>query len=339
MIIRIVVALVVVLLGGLGYFIYWGSQPTLDEEAYDRLDEFIKLDPPTGDTMSVMTFNIGYLSGMTNNTATPADYGLFQDNLEKAVSLINVYHPNIIGLQEVDVASKRSYYQNQTDSLAIKAEYPWAFRSVNWDKRYVPFPYWPPKYHFGNVISGQSVLSDFPLSRPQKLALQRPDQPFYRDAFYLDRLLQVVDIDLGDKAIKLMNVHMEAYDEETRVLQAERVRRMYELYKDRFAILLIGDFNSSPPGAANGSKAMEVLMGAEDIRSAIDLLDYEQNPAPHYTFSSATPDRMIDFVLYNENFITKVDAKVLSEAGEISDHLPVYFEFFIHKEIGFFRQF
>ena len=120
---------------------------------------------------------------------------------------------------------------------------------------------------------------------------------------------------------------------------AERVRRMYELYKDRFAILLIGDFNSSPPGAANGSKAMEVLMGAEDIRSAIDLLDYEQNPAPHYTFSSATPDRMIDFVLYNENFITKVDAKVLSEAGEISDHLPVYFEFFIHKEIGFFRQF
>ena len=57
----------------------------------------------------------------------------------------------------------------------------------------MPFPYGLPSVNFGKVVSGQSILSKYSLSDYSRIVLERvEDNPFYRDAFYLDRLVQVV---------------------------------------------------------------------------------------------------------------------------------------------------
>ncbi len=336
---KIIIAVLIILVAAFLYFVYWGSRPTLSANYYDQLRNHIKLRVQKPDTMTAMTFNVGYMSGMTNNLPVDRDYSLFANNLERAISLVDRYHPSFVGLQEVDFIAERSFYQNQLDSIVVRCEYPWSFRSVNWDKRYVPFPYWPFSDHFGNVISGQAILSDYPVTNAQRLVLKRPDQFFLRDAFYISRLLQFTDVDLGGISIRVMNVHLEAFDEETRIAQAKTVKDIYELYSDRFAIIIMGDFNSEPPSEESGSEAMKIILSAKNIRSAIDLEDYNKNKEINYTYSSEEPQRKIDYILYNDNFIKKIDAKVLHEAGEISDHLPVYFKFYIYHEIDFFRPF
>ena len=72
---------------------------------------------------------------------------------------------------------------------------------------------------------------------------------------------------------------------------------------------------------------MRVIMDAQDIYSAISQQQYQSNPEQYFTFSSANPVYMIDYILYNGSFIKAVDAYVVHEAGEISDHLPVVFDF------------
>ena len=43
--------------------------------------------------------------------------------------------------------------------------------------------------HFGSMLSGQSILSKYPLKDHQRIILERvKDNPFYRDALYLERL-------------------------------------------------------------------------------------------------------------------------------------------------------
>lgn len=79
----------------------------------------------------------------------------------------------------------------------------------------MPFPYWPPSNHFGTMLSGQAILSHYPISegRTHKLT-PHLNAPFYYSAFYLDRLLQVIEVSYHDQFVRIMNVHMKAFDTE-----------------------------------------------------------------------------------------------------------------------------
>jgi len=285
------------------------------------------------DTLSVVTFNIGYLSGMTNNLAVERVEELYHQNLSVALKTLERIEADMIGLQEVDFGSQRSFMYNQLDSLALQLDYPYAYRSVNWDKKFVPFPYWPLGHQFGKMLSGQAILSMFPVVNPQTITLIKPiNTSFVYNAFYIDRLVQVCDLVLapGD-TIRVMNLHLEAFDKETRLAQAETVKQLFESYSDQLPVLLIGDFNS-PPEYLQPDDAMSVIMSAKHIRSAVDSLTYESSPASFNTFNSREPYQMIDYILYNENFITSVGQSVISETGEISDHLPLLMKFVLRGE-------
>ncbi len=65
-----------------------------------------------------------------------------------------------MAFQEIDYGSARRYHVDQEERIASAFHYPYRARAVNWDKRYVAFPYWPPSAHFGKIISGQSVVND-----------------------------------------------------------------------------------------------------------------------------------------------------------------------------------
>ena len=298
-------------------FYFWASSANHSQEEYAQL---IENDFPLSDDedsiITIITYNIGYLSGMTNNLPVPKPQALFDENLLSVYSEFEKFNADIIGLQEIDFHSKRSFYINQQEELQ-KIGYNHVFQTVNWDKKYLPFPYYPLSVHYGEIYSGQSILSKYPLVDINRIVLERAaNNPFYRDAFYLDRLAQVSKLLIGGDTVLLINVHLEAFDAATRTNQTRNIAKLYNKYKDSFPVLLVGDFNSDE-GRKDAS--IRILLEIPGIKSAGHDLGK--------TFPSTNPKVRLDYIFYNEEFIELKSAAVLTSFGEASDHLPVLMEF------------
>ncbi|MEQ8238400.1 MAG: endonuclease/exonuclease/phosphatase family protein [Cyclobacteriaceae bacterium] len=275
-----------------------------------------------GDTLTAISYNLGYLSGMINNMAVEREENIFHENLTLTNQLFAINKPDIVGFQEIDIDSKRSFNYNQVDSISSEMGDINTYTSLNWDKKYVPFPYWPLRFHFGKIISGQSVFSRFPIRKAESQRLIKPlNAPFYYNDFYLDRLIQKVFIVIGDQEVLVMNVHLEAFDTETRQVHFETVKQQYLKYAATHPVILMGDFNSNFEDQEVG---LETLLALPFLRVCYDT------PIKKYlTFSSEKPTVLLDYIFYNDNWIEKVDVKILKEAGQISDHLPVMMRFVI----------
>jgi len=318
----------------LTFFLIRGSNARYLEETYTEILEYNSNEEETfnSDTLSILSFNIGFLSGLTNNEPIRPDYSLFQNNLGKSIQQIQQINPDFIGFQEIDFESKRTYYQNQLDSIARKSEYRNGAKAVNWDKRYIPFPYWPPKVHYGRMLSGQAVLSKYPIVSNERIVLDKPsNNPFYYNAFYIDRLIQIVTVKIDEKTLILMNVHLEAYDKETRRIQAEVLIEQYRLYADKYPVILMGDFNASPEPDSEDPSIIDIFQNEPGLSSAISFDQYQKKPEDYYTFSSEDPYQMIDYIFYN-NEINPIESRVVQEFGMVSDHYPVFFRFTFSNE-------
>ncbi len=314
-------------------FFFWASAGTLPRE---KRSEVITYDLPAGtpssrETFTIMTFNLGYLSAMTNNQPAPCPgKEFFRENLEAFVRLLREIQPDFIGFQEIDFHSRRSHYIDQLRAIAESSGYRYAAEAVNWDKRYVPFPYWPPSVHFGRMLSGQAVLSRWPIISAQRVVLEKPRKaPFYFNALYLDRLAQVVKIQAPDHTLVIFNLHLEAFDRETRERQAQVVLDLYRSLKDLYPILLIGDFNSVPPQAPQ-KKDFPDEPGSDFTRDRT-LHYFLEEPSLRpaevevLTFPSDRPTRKLDYIFYNHEKVEFI--KVFVPKVGSSDHLPVVMEF------------
>lgn len=310
-------------------FYWWAQQGQLDPDQL-HVDSYLEEGSRSdSDTFSIMTFNIGYLSGMTNNMPVKPDKVLFDNNLLKARELIKKWQPDIIGFQEIDIGSSRSYKVNQVSSLS--QGYSYAVTSINWDKKYVPFPYWPPTIHFGEMRSAQAVLSKFQVKQSKRIVLTGPKSaPFYYRAFYLDRLLQVLETSVDGKSLVILNVHLEAFDQETRELQAREVLEVVEQYIGETPLILMGDFNARPPYASEtvtSEKTIKMFLEHPLLDVAVDRETYLASESAHFTFDTAEPYEKLDYIFYSNQSIHSVDVHTLTEAGEISDHYPVFMRF------------
>jgi len=270
---------------------------------------------------SIVTYNIGYLSGMTNNKAIAKPKSLYDANLEKVKDRFKTLKADIIAFQEIDYASARSYKIDQQSEIS-KLGYNYIAQAINWDETYVPFPYWPPSMHFGETKSGQSILSKYPLKEHKRIVLKRvADAPFYRDALYLERLAQVVTVTIENKDVIIINVHLEAFDKATRMQQTDDVIELYNRYSNKYPTILLGDFNSAP---TFDDPAIAKLFNLEDVGNAAFA---EENIAN--TFDTEKPFKRIDYIFYTKKSIEYIDGKVLSEFGQASDHLPVEMQFIL----------
>ena len=303
----------------IGFFL-WASSPNLSSGEYAEVYVMQKEhSAKVKDTYSVLTYNIGYLSGMTNNRAVEKPKELFDNNLNRVIEQIEILKPDLIAFQEIDYDAKRSYHVNQEQRLAEEG-YNFIARSVNWDKKYLPFPYYPPSLHFGEIISGQSILSKYPIEEQVRIVLQRNEKnPFYYDSFYLDRLAQVVKLDLGTHQLVLINVHLEAFDQETRKEQMQVVKKLYLRYSANYPTILLGDFNSD---IRYPDPAIRSLLEIPEIGNSAVSSDGMPN-----TFPSRNPTERLDYIFYSTTFIEEISSQVPQAFGEASDHLPVLLEF------------
>ena len=302
-----------------GIFFFWASSPNYSHNEYSKL--IINNHPPKfnkDSVYSIITYNIGYLSGMTNNKAVAKPKDLFDENLEKVKKELGLLNADIIAFQEIDYASSRSHKVNQQNEIAALG-YNYLAQAINWDETYVPFPYWPPSMHFGRMLSGQSILSKYPLRDHQRIVLERvKSNPFYRDALYLDRLAQVVTVTIENKDLIIINVHLEAYDKPTRERQLDVVIDLFNKYKNDYPTILLGDFNSD---IEYENPVINKLITIDEIGNAAFDSNYD------FTYSSANPFKRIDYIFYSKNSIELIDSKVLKQFGEASDHLPVEMKF------------
>ena len=317
---RIVVRFLLVVIAAFAIFFFWASSPTMDEAEYAKIithEYDTTLD--TDSVYSIVTYNIGYLSGMTNNRAIAKPKELFDSNMKKVLTEIKKVNPDILAFQEIDYNAARSYEVNQEEEIA-KLGYNYVARGVNWDEHYVPFPYWPPSMHFGKIVSGQSILSKYELKDYQRIVLERvADNPFYRDALYLDRLVQVVKVVIEGKEVVVINLHLEAFDKATRVRQFEYVLNLFNSYKTTYPTILLGDFNSK---ARDSEAIIQKIFSMEDVGNAAFSSENPEN-----TFDTKNPVERIDYIFYTENTIEYIEGKVLNELGEASDHYPIEMKF------------
>jgi endonuclease/exonuclease/phosphatase family metal-dependent hydrolase len=317
-------------------FYFWAGAGNLDEDAYVNLQRYEGDFTVPSDTIKVMTYNIGYLSGMTNNRAVERSYELIHSNLLKSSEVLKEINPDIVCLQEIDFNADRSYNFNQLDSLATLLDYPYGASAVNWDKSYVPFPYWPIKYHFGKIVSGQAILSKMLLFNHSAKVLIKPKSvPFYYNKFYLDRLVQIAFLEVSDvDTLVVMNTHLEAFDRETREIQVETVAAMYKELSAKYAVILLGDFNSKPPFANDErdiDNTLKKIYQLDGISEAISEREYLANEDRFFTFDTKNPYERLDYIFYSGTRIKKVDAGVAHQAGKVSDHLPVWMSFILKK--------
>jgi endonuclease/exonuclease/phosphatase family metal-dependent hydrolase len=291
-------------------FVLWASSGRLAEEDLAQVRTYAPAPDTTApDTLTVTTYNIGYLSGMTNNEPVVRPDSLFAANMDQSVRFLREVRPDILGLQEIDFGGARVGHVHQLDTLATRLEYPAAAQAVNWDERYLPFPYGRPAVHFGRTLSGQAVLSRLPIQRHTRNVLPRPPQPFYRSIFYLDRLAQVAVVDLGGRPLVLINVHLEAFQVGTREAQARLVNALYRRLADSdIPTLLLGDFNSQlrRPEEASQDETMRLLLDDTALRPAVTS---SPGDAGHATYPADAPTRRIDYIFYPPRFFKSVGAQ------------------------------
>lgn len=314
-------------------FYFWASSGTQPREKLSEIITYADTPEPPGtqEIFTIMTYNIGYLSGMTNNQPVKRpDKAFFDKNMETFLQLLEEIQPDIIGFQEIDFHSKRSHYVNQLETIAEKAQYKYAAKAINWDRRYMPFPYWPPSLHFGRILSGQAVLSRWPILSTERIVLSKPKStPFYYNAFYLDRLIQVVKIKIGSKNLIILNVHLDAIDRETRENQANRLLDIYRSYKDDYPVLLVGDFNSIPPDAPRKKDFPDEPV--TDFRNDRTIQFFLEDPGlkaantTTFTFPTDSPTRQLDYIFYTHDKIQLIKVFVPTIAS--SDHLPTVMQF------------
>ncbi len=315
-------------------FYFWASSAALNEA---DLETIHKTENPhetqqeqSDSTIQVLTYNIGYLSGLTNNLPIERSRDFVAENLRTVMKAFRDSELDIIALQEIDYEADRSYNLNQAEELARMCDYDFVANLVNWNKKYLPFPYFPLSSHFGKTVSGQSVLSRLPISSQEKIVLPTVESaPFFYQKFYLDRLIQICTLQRQKREIIVMNVHLEAFDSPTRQRQAEIVGEFYKKYAQNYPVILLGDFNSQAPDEAyrkstQYEKTIDKILELPHIQSVVPVSEFGKKE--WNTYPSDAPDQHIDYIFYNRNFWECTKYRIFSETAQASDHLPLWAE-------------
>lgn len=209
----------------------------------------------TGVPFSVLSWNIGYASLDASQdfimdggkNVRPATGENVMRNIAGISETIAALNCDIVLLQEVDTASRRSYYVNQVTRFAGSFNGSSAF-ALNFRSLFVPIPF--PEF-IGRVSSGLLTLNAFETAEAARISLPNPFSWPVRAA-NLKRCLLVSRLPLAgsDACLVLVNLHLEAYDSSGgREAQTKAMLDfLYAEYAKGNYCIAGGDFNQNFPG-------------------------------------------------------------------------------------------
>ncbi len=289
------------------------------------------------DTLTVLTWNIAWGYGWgSEGSGSAKEKAHFDQSLARMVEVIAKLDPDVVFLQEVDFDCTRSHGEDQAAILARGAGFPYVAYAVSWRANWLPFPYWPPKDQFGRMSSGGAILSKRPIVSHRVELLPKPEEnAFWYNLFYLFRYDQRAEIELGERSVPLVNIHLEAFRPANRQSQATHLAGVLASLDDPL-LIFGGDFNSVPEEATllsgfadepgthfEGDRTVATLRAVDEIQDTVPPDTLSKNESEWNTFPSHAPNRKLDYLFYGPGW-ELVEVRVVKEAGAVSDHLPIY---------------
>jgi len=342
-IVRYILGLFLIFAIVLGFVLWWAVGETLPwrsdlhiESDHDAIDAQAK------PAITVATYNIGHGQGIKKNAWDFRDKEVTIAQLEKIAQAMKKIDADIFLLQEVDLDSDRTQRIDEIQFLKKYLSIPYTACALVWKKNYVPFPYWPPKHHIGYVRSANCILSKYKLKNHQSEIFSKPkNNPFWYNWGYIDRGVHKVDAVIGDQEIAIFNVHLEAWDPETREQQIRSLKAFID--ETKLPIILGGDFNTLMPTEEKKSGFIdepEVDFSKEKTLTWF----FEEEPALKFpakradhlhalsrlTFPSDHPTRQIDHIFIRGKELEFIDVYAAGDAFIASDHLPLVAKIAIH---------
>lgn len=293
------------------------------------------------DTLSFLTWNIGYC-GLGKESDFFYDGGKtvvsprqwVDKNLEGAKKILaGAGKADFMLLQEVDINSKRSYYQNQTEAIAqTLPDYNTAI-AVNYDVKFVPKPFTSP---MGKAHGG--LLSLSPYLSTENTRHQYPSSfPWPTQLFFLDRCFLAQKYPLANgKQLVVINTHNSAYDNTGKLKKAE-MDYLKNYLSNEYAkgnyVVVGGDWNQCPPNFNGNAFIKQGMEPYDPSNIAPDFMPegwlWAYDPAVATNRSNltafnqkTTSTTLIDFFLISPN-IELIKVQCIDLQFEYSDHQPV----------------
>ena len=247
--------------------------------------------PPSGKSITVMTYNIFGASGNAN--------------LDSLATVINAAEPDFVLIQEVDSCTPRSGRNvHQAKELAKKTGMKYCYQ-VAWD-RGKDVDDIPDVNNRGGGY-GDAVLSKYEFSDYVKRVIG-PDPTVGGQ----DRAVVFIKVNIEGIDLWVGTTHLDHVKEEkSRIYQANAIKPIVESLDAPF--VLGGDFNAEP-----GTQTIEIMSKYTTFAYRSDKqYTYPSNMFPHYE------KRLIDYITYYpRDYFVEKGYNVLNTA-RASDHMPV----------------
>ena len=242
-------------------------------------------------------------------------------------------------LQEVDRASKRSYFIDQYAAVRSQLpDYAAAF-APNYRNDRVPLPIAEPWRAYGAVESGLASLSRWQPTSSERIQLPG-EFPWPTKIFQLDRCLLVQRFPTASgKELTVVNLHLSAYDKGGE-LKAAQMAFLGDWLQQEYAngnyIVAGGDWNQVPPFFQFDSFMPGRTDGYTQTNISPDFLPADWT----WVYDAATPtnrktrtpyvkgetfETLIDFFVISPN-LTVRRARGIQQGFQFSDHQPIYME-------------
>ena len=304
------------------------------------VQEYVELAKP----IDIISWNIGYCGlGASQDffmdggaMVRPSNKNEVEENLAGVIQTLKQNPADFYLIQELDKASKRSYYIDQTTALAESLDTTLAY-TYNFKALFVPYPLSP----IGKVASGVGLFTRYPFTEAYRFALPVPFK-WPVSTVNLKRCMLITRFPLEcGKELVIAVLHLEAYDEgEGKIAQTKAVADFIRAeYETGNYVIAGGDFNQTFPGTRSFFPLYDGLwapgiIDADLLPAGWQFAVDEQTPscrlnnAPYMpaltdeTIREKWQYYVIDGFIVSPN-ISVLSVETLDESFRYADHNPV----------------
>jgi len=357
----ILIFLALILVVG-GYVIYLQSN-------YYRIEDHAVLEVEnngenvlkTGDTYSVVTYNIGFgaygpdysffmdTGEMKDGTKTSGKYGKamslesVETHTEGALGVIEDLDADFYLLQEVDVDADRSYHVNQKDFVKTAMTGYASVFANNFHSAYLFYPFNDPH---GAVQAGLLSFSRYQISEAERRSYP-VDNSFITKFTDLDRCFAQMRLPVeGGHELVLINSHMSAYDEGG-TIRAQQLELLNSVMSEEYAkgnyVIVGGDFNHAMGEAvAEGFPSEQkfpawvAVLTEDDLADGVRIVRAENElEVPTCRGADIVYTKGVNYTTVVDGFLVTDNVRATAENVDTdfacSDHNPVKLQFELIK--------